>query len=111
IFAFKRTSAQISPATSATNTANTASTAEGPTTDAPATSTTGPAATAANKDEPQAFLTVLNFSGDDVDWAIPDDVEIAQWVAGNYTAGQPALATSGVVALRAWEGLLGEVAV
>ncbi|KAL2354107.1 glycoside hydrolase superfamily [Cryomyces antarcticus] len=111
VFAFKRTSAQIPRATSASNTANTASPAKDLATDASTTSTTGPAATAANKDEPQAFLTVLNFSGGDIDWAIPEDVEMAQWVTGNYTAGRPALATSGVVALRAWEGLLGEVAV
>lgn len=53
------------------------------------------------------WLVVLNFSAKDVRWEIPGEVEVDEWVAGNYMAGKPELGGKGVVGLRAWEGVLG----
>ena len=57
----------------------------------------------------EAFVTVLNFSGKEVEWAIPEQAKVERWVAGNYTAGAPEKAVSGKVNLRPWEGILGKV--
>ncbi|KAI4203128.1 MAG: hypothetical protein LQ346_001862 [Caloplaca aetnensis] len=54
------------------------------------------------------WLIVLNFSGKDVDWRFPDDVEVKGWMAGNYTKEKPDKSTEESVALRPWEGLLGK---
>ena len=60
-------------------------------------------------DQGEAFVTVLNFSGKEVEWAVPGQVKVGKWVAGNYTKGAPEVATEGSVKLRPWEGLLGEL--
>lgn len=56
----------------------------------------------------EAFVTVLNFSGQEVEWALPQEAKVKAWVAGNYTKSAPEKATSGKVVLRPWEALLGE---
>jgi oligo-1,6-glucosidase len=54
------------------------------------------------------FLTVLNFSGDEVRWKIPHGDEVAKWVAGNYGPGNiEDVKTEGEIVLRPWEGVLG----
>jgi oligo-1,6-glucosidase len=53
------------------------------------------------------WLVVLNFSGDALDWTVPESVRICDWVLGNYSARRPEQATAGAVELRPWEGLLG----
>ncbi|KAF1919872.1 glycoside hydrolase superfamily [Ampelomyces quisqualis] len=63
--------------------------------------------------EKEGFLTVCNFSGDEVVWGGLGDVEVKKWVAGNYDErgldGREV--GKGVkVELRPWEGLLGTVA-
>ncbi|KAL1306763.1 hypothetical protein AAFC00_005426 [Neodothiora populina] len=55
----------------------------------------------------EAFVVVLNFSGDEVQWELPAQAKVESWVAGNYTAGKPEQPTSGTVTLKPWEGLLG----
>ncbi|TKA72639.1 hypothetical protein B0A55_05984 [Friedmanniomyces simplex] len=55
----------------------------------------------------EAFVTVLNFSGKEVEWVIPKTVKVARWVAGNYAKGAPENAVEGVLRLRPWEGVLG----
>lgn len=59
----------------------------------------------ASKEE--AFVVVLNFSGKSVDWTIPKDTNIQNWVAGNYAASAPDKAVDGTIQLRPWEGILG----
>lgn len=58
-----------------------------------------------SKDE--AFVLALNFTKDEVQWKIPQAAKVKNWVAGNYTAGQPDKATSGTLTLRPFEGVLG----
>lgn len=58
-----------------------------------------------NKDE--AFITVLNFSGETLEWEL-GDVKAQKWVAGNYDERElDKKETSGKVTLRPWEGILG----
>ncbi|KAI4097369.1 MAG: hypothetical protein LQ344_000468 [Seirophora lacunosa] len=54
------------------------------------------------------WLIVLNFSGKEVDWPLPDDVEVEGWMAGNYTKGRPEKSLKTLIALHPWEGLLGK---
>lgn len=61
------------------------------------------------KDE--SFVTVLNFSGEDVEYEVKG-VQVKKWVAGNYDErGLEERGTERKVVLRAWEGLLGVVEV
>lgn len=60
--------------------------------------------------ESEAFVVILNFSKNEVQWEVPKQVKVKSWVAGNYTAGKPDKATSGTITVRAWEGILGECA-
>lgn len=56
------------------------------------------------------WIVVLNFSGDEVEWDIPSDVNVQGWMAGNYLKGKPEKALSGFVKLKSWEGILGKCA-
>jgi len=60
----------------------------------------------ASKDE--AFVTVLNFASQDVEFMLPEKAKVERWVAGNYTTSAPDKSTSGSIKLRPWEGVLGE---
>lgn len=60
----------------------------------------------ASKDE--AFVVVLNFSGHDIEWTIPETAKVKSWVAGTYSGGQPDNKTTGSIKLKPWEGILGE---
>lgn len=59
-----------------------------------------------SKDE--AFVSILNFSGEEVEWQIPQEAKPKKYVAWNYGAGQPdeGLAKQGSVRLKPWMGLL-----
>lgn len=54
------------------------------------------------------WLVVLNFSGKNVEWNIPDGLKIEGWMAGNYLKGKPDKKLKGPVDLRPWEGVLGK---
>ena len=54
------------------------------------------------------WLVVLNFSGKEVKWQIPDGIQIEGWMAGNYTTGKPDKSLEQIVALNPWEGILGK---
>lgn len=58
----------------------------------------------------EAFVTVLNISGEEVVWRVPEQAAVDTWVLGTHTLGEPDMETSGNVKLRAWEGVLGELA-
>jgi len=59
----------------------------------------------------EKFITVLNFSKNEVQWTLPKDVKVDSWVACNYVGtGKPETATEGTIVVRAWEGLLGKCA-
>ena len=61
----------------------------------------------ARRGEGEAFVTVLNFSEEDVEWELPASAGVRKWVAGNYTAGAPEKDVKGKITLKPWEALLG----
>lgn len=54
----------------------------------------------------EAFVVLLNFSGDEVAFALPEKAGVQKWVAGSWR-GELTQDVSGTVRLRPWEGLLG----
>ncbi|KAI4170997.1 MAG: hypothetical protein LQ343_004534 [Gyalolechia ehrenbergii] len=54
------------------------------------------------------WLIVLNFSGEEAAWELPEDVKVEGWMAGNYTKGKPDKPLKNSVVLHPWEGLLGK---
>lgn len=54
----------------------------------------------------EMFVTVLNFSGEEVVWDGLGNVGLQKWVAGTYEGVFPDV-DGGKVKLRPWEGLLG----
>lgn len=58
----------------------------------------------ASKDE--AFVVVLNFSGKELSWTIPEEARVKKWVASNYPSGEAEKSVDGAVHLKAWEALL-----
>lgn len=58
--------------------------------------------------EKNAFITVLNFSGEQIVWGKMGDLKVKKWVAGNYDERQlDEKAKSGKLELRPWEAVLG----
>lgn len=58
--------------------------------------------------EKNAFVTVLNFSGDKVSWDGLKELKVKKWVAGNYDETEiDGKSRGGVLELRPWEALLG----
>jgi glycosidase len=58
--------------------------------------------------EKNAFITVLNFSGEQVTWEKMGDLKVKKWVAGNYDERQlDEKAKSRRLELRPWEAMLG----
>jgi oligo-1,6-glucosidase len=55
----------------------------------------------------ERWLVVLNFSGRDVDWNVPAQIE--HWECSTYVKGQPSKIQSGVLNLKPWEGVLGKL--
>lgn len=58
--------------------------------------------------EKNAFVTVLNFSGEKLTWDKLGDLKVKKWVAGNYNETEiDSKSKSGSLELRPWEALLG----
>lgn len=56
----------------------------------------------------RTFVTVLNLSGEALEWEGLGDVKVAKWVAGNYDERElDNKEKGGKISLRPWEGLLG----
>lgn len=51
----------------------------------------------------EAFVVVLNFSAEEVEWQITSDAKVKKWAAGNYTTGEVGKSTEGMVKLRPYE--------
>jgi glycosidase len=56
--------------------------------------------------EKEAFVTVLNFSGETVSWTVPEEAKVQKWVAGNYESGSPEKDVEGSIQLKPWEAIL-----
>ena len=56
-----------------------------------------------------ARIVVLNFTGTEVRWEVPEDLEIQEWIMGNY--GGIEKNKGRTLILRPWEGLLGTVVI
>lgn len=51
----------------------------------------------------EAFVVVLNFSAEEVEWKITSDAKVTKWAAGNYTTGEVGKSTEGAIKLRPYE--------
>jgi oligo-1,6-glucosidase len=60
------------------------------------------------QDTGEKWLVVLNFSGVDIDWTMPSDLEVESWPCSNYAKGHAAKPTKSVISLQPWEGVLGK---
>ncbi len=56
----------------------------------------------------EKWLVVLNFSDADVEWAMPQGIEVDFWPCSNYVNGHVEKPKSSGVPLRPWEGILGK---
>lgn len=58
----------------------------------------------------EKWLVVLNFSGREVEWHMPEGLQVADWTRGNYSEGEVGKPKNDMVPLRPWEGVLGKCA-
>ncbi|KAG8166385.1 hypothetical protein KVR01_002074 [Diaporthe batatas] len=57
----------------------------------------------------ERWVVVLNFSGEQRSWALPEGYEVDSWAATTYGKGEAeGRAVTGAVTLEPWEGLLGK---
>lgn len=56
----------------------------------------------------ERWLVVLNFSGKDVEWTLPESLKVEFWACSTYVKDKPEKAQQGKIALKAWEGILGK---
>lgn len=56
----------------------------------------------------EKWLVVLNFSNRQVEWYMPDGLDIDFWAASNYTKARVEKPRSVMVPLKPWEGVLGK---
>ncbi|XXH04474.1 hypothetical protein Hte_010890 [Hypoxylon texense] len=56
----------------------------------------------------ERWLVVLNFSGKELEWMVPQGIEIESWDRGNYAKGTPDKSKESSVPLKPWEGILGK---
>ncbi|KIW52847.1 hypothetical protein PV05_08460 [Exophiala xenobiotica] len=54
----------------------------------------------------ERWLVVLNFSGKDVEWALPESLKVEFWACSTYIKDQPDKPQKGKIPLKPWEGLL-----
>ncbi|KAJ8130504.1 hypothetical protein O1611_g3125 [Lasiodiplodia mahajangana] len=58
----------------------------------------------------EKWLVVLNYFGRQVEWHLPEQLDVEAWVCGNYAEGQIRKPRKGMVPLKPWEGLLAKCA-
>jgi oligo-1,6-glucosidase len=54
----------------------------------------------------ERWLVVLNFSGKDVEWALPEAWAVDKWACSTYSKAPPEKPRAGTIPLRPWEGVL-----
>ncbi|PQE24998.1 alpha-glucosidase maltase protein [Rutstroemia sp. NJR-2017a WRK4] len=60
-------------------------------------------------DKGEKWLVVLNFSGDEIQWTMPSDMEVEFWPCSNYTKHHVEKPKKSDIPLQPWEGILGRV--
>ncbi|KAI1277447.1 glycoside hydrolase family 13 protein [Xylaria sp. FL0933] len=58
----------------------------------------------------EKWLVVLNYSGRQVEWYMPRDLNVDSWVCGTYGKGPVGKPRKGMVPLKPWEGVLAKCA-
>lgn len=53
------------------------------------------------------WLVVLNFSGEEIQWTMPSDLEVDFWSCSNYAKDHVEKPEKSKIPLRPWEGILG----
>ncbi|KAF3024097.1 hypothetical protein E8E14_001676 [Neopestalotiopsis sp. 37M] len=56
----------------------------------------------------EKWLVVLNYSGKQVEWFLPEGLKVDFWAASNYTKGRVGKPQTAMVPLKPWEGVLGK---
>ncbi|KAI1410639.1 glycoside hydrolase family 13 protein [Hypoxylon sp. FL1857] len=56
----------------------------------------------------ERWLVVLNFSKKELEWTMPQGLEIESWISGNYVKGTLDKLKQTSVLLKPWEGVLGK---
>ncbi|PMD43527.1 glycoside hydrolase family 13 protein [Hyaloscypha variabilis F] len=56
----------------------------------------------------ERWLVVLNFSGDEVEWAMPAELKVELWPCSNYVKGHVEKPKKSTIPLQPWEGILGK---
>lgn len=54
----------------------------------------------------ERWLVILNFSGKDVEWTLPESLKVEFWAGSTYIKGRPDKPQKGTIPLRPWEGIL-----
>lgn len=57
----------------------------------------------------ERWLVILNFSKKELEWVMPQEVEIESWISTNHTKGIPNKPKQSSVPLKPWEGILGQL--
>jgi glycosidase len=55
----------------------------------------------------EVSITILNFSGGEAEFTLPEGNEVEAWILGSYDAFSLKKPRTGVIRLMPWEGLLG----
>jgi glycosidase len=58
--------------------------------------------------EGEKWLIVLNFSGEEIEWTMPSEIEINFWPCSNYVKGHVEKPKKSTIPLKPWEGILGK---
>jgi oligo-1,6-glucosidase len=56
----------------------------------------------------ERWVVALNFSGRQVEWSLPEGLEVVSWPVSNYAREGVAKPKTGMVPLKPWEGVLGK---
>ncbi|ORY59647.1 glycoside hydrolase superfamily [Pseudomassariella vexata] len=55
----------------------------------------------------EKWLVVLNYSGQELEWLMPDNLSVQFWACSNYVKGRAEKPLKKTIPLKPWEGILG----
>lgn len=59
----------------------------------------------------ESWITITNFTGKHLEWSGIGNIEVEEWVIGNYPLATHEDESGGRISLRPWEGIIGKCAV